>query len=118
MPSDTFTKQELQAAKEILQTGILRRHEEWQRQLVNLINKPYEPEENIVDRNMKITKMSKDFYKEAMAREDYYRNQLVHIGIVIHLREGFLTKDDLSSLPENIQQDLIRESQYKKASRP
>lgn len=99
-------KNDLRIAKEILKIGILRRHEEWQKELATIISKPYHTEKNAFDRSMEITKMSKDFFKEAMRLEDYYDTRMIPIGIIALLRNGNLDKEDLSKLSEGAQEEI------------
>ena len=47
-----------------------------------LINKEYGDDENAFDRCMEVTKRSRDYFKEAMRREDYYRNTMMLSGQV------------------------------------
>ncbi|TGX82094.1 hypothetical protein E5358_08525 [Palleniella muris] len=55
---------------------------------------------------MEITKMSKDFFKEAMRLEDYYDTRMIPIGIIALLRNGNLDKEDLSKLSEGAQEEI------------
>ena len=57
---------------------------------------------------MEVTKRSRDYFKEAMQREDYYRNAMMEIGVVILLREGYLTPDDLSECREVVKKEFKR----------
>ena len=64
-----LTKTDKKQLTDIIRQGILRRCEEWLKETANIINKDY-GEENAFDRCMKVTKRSKDYFKEAMSREE------------------------------------------------
>ena len=72
-----LTKSDKRQLQDIIQRGILRRCEEWLKETSELINKEYDGDENAFDRCMKVTKRSRDYFKEAMRREDYYRNTMM-----------------------------------------
>jgi hypothetical protein len=101
-----LTKADKRQLKEIIQRGILRRCEEWLKETSELINKEYGDDENAFDRCMEVTKRSRDYYKEAMEREDYYRNTMIELGVYVLLKEGYLTFDDLSELRPEVQSDI------------
>lgn len=102
-----FSKAERRIAKEIIKVGILRRHQEWQDEIAALINSPYPDDINAFDRSMEITKSARDFFKEAMRMEEFYRNSEVEFALVILLRDGYLKKDDLSALPQHTADILL-----------
>jgi uncharacterized protein YggL (DUF469 family) len=52
---------------------------------------------------MKVTKRSRDYFKEAMRREDYYRNTMMLSGTAALLAEGYLTLDDIKECREEVQ---------------
>jgi hypothetical protein len=104
-----LTKTEKRAAKDAIRKGILHRHTQWQNELRALLDKPLGEDENEFDRNMQITKMAYQFYKEAMEMEEFYRNSRLLIGLAYLYREGHLTKEDLASLPEKLAQSVSRE---------
>ena len=89
-----LTKQDKRVLKDIIRIGILRRCEEWLAETSTFINKEYVDDENAFDRCMEVTKLSRDFFKEAMSREDYYRNTMIELGIENLLFEGYLTEAD------------------------
>ena len=66
-----LSKEDKRQLKDIIRKGILRRCEEWLKETAALINRQYEGEENAIDRCMEVTKRSRDYYKEAVRREDY-----------------------------------------------
>jgi len=101
-----LTKADKRQLKEIIRRGILRRCEEWLKETSELINKEYGDDENAFDRCMEVTKRSRDYYKEAMEREDYYRNTMIELGVYVLLKEGYLTFDDLSELRPEVQSDI------------
>jgi len=98
-----LTKSDKRQLKDIIQRGILRRCEEWLKETSELINKEYEEDENAFDRCMKVTKRSRDYFKEAMRREDYYRNTMMLSGTAALLAEGYLTLDDIEVCREEVQ---------------
>lgn len=83
-----LTKADKRQLKEIIRRGILRRCEEWLKETSELINKEYGDDENAFDRCMEVTKRSRDYFKEAMRREDYYRNTMMLSGAGVLLAEG------------------------------
>lgn len=98
-----FTKAERRQLKDLLKVGILRRHAEWQEELKGLIEAPLAKDENEFSRSMQITDKARKFYKEAMHMENYYRNSWIENGIVFLLKDGYLSVEELSSLPEELQ---------------
>lgn len=101
-----LTKADKRQLKDIIRRGILRRCEEWLKETSELISKEYGEDENSFDRCMEVTKRSRDYYKEAMEREDYYRNTMIELGVYVLLREGYLTFDDLTELRPEVQSDI------------
>ena len=97
-----LTKQDRRVLKDIIRIGILRRCEEWLAETSALINKVYTDDENAFDRCMNVTKRSRDFFKEAMSREDYYRNTMIELGIENLLFEGYLTEADFVGCREEL----------------
>ena len=55
---------------------------------------------------MDITKKSHDFFKEAMKMEDYYSGSKLFFGILNLYNEGYLSDEEISILPERIQQAI------------
>ena len=98
-----LTKSDKRQLQDIIQRGILRRCEEWLKETSELINKEYDGDENAFDRCMKVTKRSRDYFKEAMRREDYYRNTMMLSGTAALLAEGYLTLDDIKECREEVQ---------------
>ena len=101
-----LTKADKRQLKDIIRRGILRRCEEWLNETSAFINQEYSDDENAFDRCMEVTKRSRDYYKEAMEREDYYRNTMIELGVYVLLKEGYLTFDDLSELRPEVQSDI------------
>ncbi|WP_297070525.1 exodeoxyribonuclease III [uncultured Duncaniella sp.] len=102
-----FSKEERKIATEILKKGILSYHRNWQNGMATFIQSPYAKNENAFDRSMEITRLAKDFYKEAMRLENMYDKSLLASGIAMFLNEGNLTPDDLKCLPEETQKHLL-----------
>ena len=98
-----LTKSDKRQLQDIIQRGILRRCEEWLKETTELINKEYDEGENAFDRCMEVTKRSRDYFKEAMRREDYYRNTMMLSGTAALLAEGYLTLDDIKECREEVQ---------------
>ena len=82
-----FTKSEKQAAIGLIRRGILHRHAQWHKEIRELLDKPY-GEDNEFDRSMEITKMARDFYKEALEMENYYSIRNLLIGGAVLFRIG------------------------------
>lgn len=101
-----LTKADKRQLKDIIRRGILRRCEEWLKEMSELINKECGDNENAFDRCMEVTKRSRDYYKEVMEREDYYRNTMIELGVYVLLKEGYLTFDDLSELRSKVQSEI------------
>ena len=75
-----LTKTQYRIAKDILKIGILRRHEQWQEELSELLRRPYDDEiGNAYDRSMAITRMSHDWFKEANKMESWYSSKPVQL---------------------------------------
>lgn len=103
-----LTKAEKKQAKELLKKGILRRHAEWQNELRQLLDRPFDDEiGNEFGRSMKITDKARDFFKEAMRMEDYYRNSRLPFGLMSLYRDGYLTSEEIAELPNELS-DWIR----------
>lgn len=98
-----LTKADKRQLNEIIRRGILRRCEEWLKETSELINKEYGDDENAFDRCMEVTKRSRDYFKEAMRREDYYRNTMMLSGAGVLLAEGYLTLKDVTDCREEVQ---------------
>jgi len=98
-----LTKADKRQLKDIIRRGILRRCEEWLKETSELINKEYGNDENAFDRCMEVTKRSRDYFKEAMRREDYYRNTMMLSGAGVLLAEGYLTLEDVTDCREEVQ---------------
>ena len=101
-----LTKADKRQLKDVIRRGILRRCEEWLKETSELISKEYGEDENAFDRCMEVTKRSRDYFKEAMGREDYYRNTMIERGVYVLLREGYLTFEDLTELRSEVQSDI------------
>ena len=90
-----LTKGEKKQVKELLRKGILRRHAQWQSELRELLDKPFDDEiGNEFDRSMLITDKVRKFYKEAM--------QI--IGLLNLLHDGYLTGEDIAGLPDDLKE--------------
>lgn len=98
-----LTKSDKRQLQDIIQRGILRRCEEWLKETIKLINKEYDEDENAFDRCMEVTKRSRDYFKETMRREDYYRNTMMLSGTAALLAEGYLTLDDIEECRDEVQ---------------
>jgi hypothetical protein len=103
---EELTKSEKGAVKDVIRKGILHRHAQWQNELRMLMDKPLAENENVFDRNMKITNEAQLFYKEAMRMEDFYRNSQLLIGLAYLYRDGHITVEDLAPLPEKCRKGL------------
>ena len=101
-----LTKADKRQLKDIIRRGILRRCEEWLKETSELINKEYGDEENAFDRCIEVTKRSRDYFKEAMRREDYYRNTMMLSGAGVLLAEGYLTLEDIKDCREEVQTSI------------
>lgn len=108
------TKQERRILKEIIKKGNLARYGEWLKEMDALIHKPYSDGENEFDRCMEVTKKSRNFFKEAMKREDFYRNTQLLNGAAILLCEEYIDRSDLSPLSDEIKSAVILWSEYYK----
>lgn len=106
-PKFEFSKSERNIAKEVIRIDILRRHQEWQNEIAALINSPYSEGSNVFDRNMEITKRARDFYKEAMRMEEFYRNSQMEFAILILLRNGYLSREDFSDFPKDVAEMML-----------
>lgn len=98
-----LTKSEKKQAKELLKKGILRRHAEWQNEMRELLDRPFDAEiGNEFDRSMMITDKARKFHKEAMQMEDYYRTSMLAIGLLNLFHDGYLTGEDINALPDEL----------------
>lgn len=103
-----LTKGEKKQVKELLRKGILKRHAQWQSELREMLDRPFDDEiGNEFDRSMAITDMARKFYKEAMQMEDYYRNSMLIIGLLNLLHDGYITGEDIAILPEDLRERLL-----------
>lgn len=98
-----LSKADKRQLKDIIRRGNLCRCEEWLKETSELISKPYNGEENAFDRCMEVTKRSRDYYKEAMSREDYYNYSMMLSGAGSLLAEGYLTLEDIKDCREDVQ---------------
>ena len=76
------------------------------KETAELINKEYGDGENAFDRCMEVTKRSRDYFKEAMRREDYYRNSMLLMGVDELLTNGYLAIDDFKDCRLEIQEKV------------
>lgn len=95
---EQLTKQDKKQLTALIKKGNLARCDEWLGEIRALIDRPYNDKENAFDRCMEITKSARDFYKEAMSREDYYRGSWLTMGAANLLHEGYIDKNDVSAL--------------------
>lgn len=102
-----LTKADKRQLKDIIRRGILRRCEEWLNETSAFINQEYSDDENAFDRCMEVTKRSRDYYKEAILREDYYRNSMMEIGVENLLVEGYLTEQDFTECREELRTSIL-----------
>lgn len=115
-----FNKTQRKLIKPIIKKGILRRHAEWQNELRELLDRPFDHISmgNEFDRSMLITDKARKFYKEAMRLEDYYRSSWLDAGVTNLLIDGYLTFEDLSELPDELQEYFnARMKLYKELNR-
>ena len=102
-----LTKTEKRQVKELLKKGIFKRHAEWQTEMRELLNRPFDAEtDNEFDRSMMITDKARKFYKEAMRMEDYYRTSMLAIGLLNLHHDGYLTDEDITALPDDLREWL------------
>ena len=98
-----LTKADKRQLNDVIRRGILRRCEEWLNETGAFINQKYGDDENAFDRCMEVTKRARDYYKEAMLREDYYRNSMMEIGVTaLLLFLSILTDQELPSRMANL----------------
>ena len=100
---DQLSKEDKRQLQSIIRKGILRRCEEWLKETAALINKEYEGEENAFDRCIEVTKRSHNYYKEAVRREDYYRNSMLLTGAGELLANGYISMDDIKDCSSEVQ---------------
>jgi hypothetical protein len=101
-----LTKADKRQLHDLVKRGVLRRCEEWLKETAELINKEYGEDENAFSRCMEITKRSRDYFKEAMRREGYYRNSMLLMGVDELLNSGYLTIDDFKNCRPEIQEKV------------
>ena len=101
-----LSKTDKQLAKEIIRRGILHRHAQWQQELRELLDRPFDENKNEFDRSLQITNEARKFYKEAMEMEDYYRNSMLLTGLANLYYRHLITDDDLAELSEEIKQSI------------
>ena len=98
-----LTKADKRQLRDIIKRGVLRRCEEWLGEMRELLNKDF-GEDNAFDRCMQVTRSARDFYKEAMTRESYYRNTTMELGIDEMLHSGYLTLDDFAECRDEVRE--------------
>ena len=101
-----LTKADKRQLHDLIKRGVLRRCEEWLKETAELINKEYGEDENAFDRCMEVTKRSRYYFKEAMRREDYYRNSMLLMGVDELLTNGYLTIEDFKDCRPEIQEKV------------
>ncbi len=103
-----LSKSEYKAAKDVLRIGIFRLHENWQKELADLLARPFDEEkENAFDRSLEITKIARDWYKELNRMEEWYRKTWIIHSIAMLFRDGTLSESDLTPLSEEIQGVIV-----------
>ncbi len=103
-----LSKSEYKAAKDVLRIGILRLHENWQKELADLLARPFvEEKENAFDRSLEITKVARDWYKELNRMEEWYHKTWIIHSIAMLFRDGTLLESDLASLSEEIRGVIV-----------
>ena len=103
-----LTKADMAQLKGLIKRGILRRCKQWLKETSQFINEEYDEQENAFDRCMEIAKRSRDFYKEAMQREDYYNNSMMLSGARVLLAEGYLLTEDIAECRGEVQAAIRR----------
>lgn len=94
-----ISKKKYKTAQEILKTGILRRHEQWLKELAETIAHSYDEEtENTYDRSMAITRMARGWYKEASRMDTWYDKHTILEAINHLVITGFITDAELQLL--------------------
>lgn len=94
-----LTKTQNKQAKEILKEGILRRHEQWHKELAELLTRPYDDEiGNAYDRSMAITTATRDWDKEAGRMEHWYDKTYILFAIGWLHDEGFITQAEFDAV--------------------
>lgn len=94
-----LSKAQYRQAKEVFKEGILRRHEQWQKGLAELLSRTFDDEiGNAYDRSMAITKAACDWYKEADRMEHWYDKTYIRIAIGWLHDEGFITQSEFESV--------------------
>lgn len=102
-----LSKSDYRTAKEVLRIGILRLHENWQKDLAELLARPYiDGKENPYDRSMEITKMARDWFKEANSMENWYSKDFIVAYITMLYRQGTLSETDIAPLSDEIKVEI------------
>lgn len=100
-----LTKAEKKLAKELIKKGILKRHAEWHREILELLDRPFDDEiRNEFGKSMILTDKARKFFKEAMWMEDFYRRQRLVFGLRELFQEGYLTAEDVAVLPDDLRE--------------
>lgn len=108
-----LSKSDYRTAKEVLRVGILRLHENWQKELAKLLARPFvEGKENAYDRSMEITKMARDWFKEANSMENWYSKDFIVLYISMLYRQGTLSETDIASLSDEIKDEIRRQRHW------
>ena len=97
----TLSKSEYRTAKDVLKVGILRKHEQWQQELRELLDRPFDDEiGNAFDRSWMITKKSRDWFKELNRMEEWYKKDFIALYVRAMYQDGTLTDDDIAPLSD------------------
>lgn len=102
-----FSTADKRLAKDIIRRGVLHRHAQWQQELRELLDKPFDENSNVYDRSLQITNEARKFFKEAMEMEDYYRNSMLLTGLANLYYRHLITDDDLAELSEEIKRSIL-----------
>lgn len=99
-----LTKAQIREVKALIKLGVNRGCQKWLDETVELILKPsVDGEKNQFDRCLEVTKRSRDFFKEAMEREEFfYRKGWLLNSLAVLVSEGNLSMEDIESLGEEI----------------
>ena len=99
-----LTKNQKREIKDLIKVGINRGCQKWLDETVRIIQQPYDDEkENPWDRSLKITKRSRDYFKETMSREEsFYRNDWLLFSVAALVNEGNLTYEEIKPFGEDI----------------
>ncbi len=108
-----LSKSDYRTAKEVLRVGILRLHENWQKELADVLARPFvDGKENAYYRSMEITKMARDWFKEANSMENWYSKDFIVLYITMLFRQGTLSETDIAPLSDEIKDEIRRQRHW------